>query len=81
MITDKDKLFFLNLFTGEPNATVVNDGTNIEQAVLKTKETATYQTNSLVYAVIELSVAAVLITFIHIYTCQLEKRKMLISTS
>lgn len=69
----------MNLFSEKPNDTLVQDGTIIIQTVFTSKDMLQYQSNSLMYAIIGLSVAAVLITIIYVYTCQLEKHK--ISTS
>lgn len=69
----------MNFFSEKPNDTLVQDWTIIMQTVFTSKDMLQYQSNSLMYASIGLSVAAVLITIIYIYTCQLEKHK--ISTS
>lgn len=66
----------MDLISEKPNDTLVHDGTIIMQTVFTSKDTVQYQSNSLMYAIIGLSVAAVLITIIYIYTCQLEKHKI-----
>uniref|UniRef100_A0A8W8M830 Uncharacterized protein n=1 Tax=Magallana gigas TaxID=29159 RepID=A0A8W8M830_MAGGI len=55
------------------NDTLIKDRMIIMQTVLTSKDTAHYQSKRLMYAIIGLSVAAVLITITYIYTCQLEK--------
>lgn len=66
----------MGLISEKPNDTLVHDGTIIMQTVFTSNDTVQYQSNSLMYAIIGLSVAAVLITIIYIYTCQLEKHKI-----
>lgn len=60
-------------FSEESNDTLVQRGTIIMRTVLTSKDRAQYQSNSLMYAIIGLSVAAVLIViaYVLIYTCQL----------
>lgn len=60
-------------FSEESNDTLVQRGTIIMRTVLTSKDRAQYQSNSLMYAIIGLSVAAVLIViaYVLIYICQL----------
>lgn len=69
-----------NLFSEKPNDTLFKDRTIIIQTVLTSKDTAYYQSRRLMYAIIGLSVAAVLITITYSYTCQLEKSNIFTGT-
>lgn len=69
-----------NLFSEKLNDTLFKDRTIIIQAVITSKDTAYYQSRRLMYAIIGLSVAAVLITITYSYTCQLEKSNIFTGT-
>lgn len=69
-----------NLFSEKPNDTLFKYRTIIIQTVLTSKDTAYYQSRRLIYAIIGLSVAAVLITITYSYTCQLEKSNIFTGT-
>lgn len=56
------------------NVTLGKGGANDLQTDLKNMVTASYQGNSLMYPIVGLSVAAVIITTVYIYTWTLEKR-------
>lgn len=56
--------------------TVVKGGAKDLQMDLKTAERAPYEAKRLIYPIVGLSVTAVIITVIYIYTWGVEKRKL-----
>lgn len=73
-------VIYLGFFSEKPTDTEVKNGTIIMQTVLASRDMVPHHTHSLIYAIIGLSVAAVLITIIYIYTYKLEKRNIITRT-
>lgn len=70
----EDQIYLRFLFTEGFNVTVVKGDANDLQMDLKTTETAPYKAKSLIYPIVGLSVVAVIITAVYIYTLFTEKR-------
>lgn len=68
-------------YNEKPNATEIKYGTKIMRTALASRGMMTHHTNSIIYGIIGLSVAAVIITIIYLFTYQLEKRKIPITTA
>lgn len=70
----ENQIYLRFLFTEGFNVTVVKGDANDLQMDLRTTETAPYKAKSLMYPIVGLSVVAVIITAVYIYTWIAEKR-------